>query len=197
MGIREKYPFPSEEDYQYRTQTKQGSKLPKFVLFFVILGSIIIIFTIVGWLFFTPTEVLYSVEGLPDLYKEYLPLLLWLLLGMVVFLGGYILNLILMPWNWLSKNKKPDDYQGTVPIECGETEVKGAGMVQFGFQYYPYALIYIIFDIVGVFLMLWALLFGAFGEENMLIYFAALVLFFMGPLSAFAFWERKAKIKWS
>ncbi|MFX0090746.1 MAG: NADH-quinone oxidoreductase subunit A [Candidatus Hodarchaeota archaeon] len=199
MGIREKYPLPSEEDYKFATESKQGSKLLKIVATIAVLGFVIGTMSIVATLFLTPgSEPLYSVEGLSDVYKNYLPLVLWIFFGCCVFFGALIINLILMPWPFLSRNKKPADWQGTVPIECGETETKGAGMVQFGFQYYPYALIYVVFDVAGVFLMLWALLFGEFHAiPDLYIYFAAIILFLLGPLAAFAYWLKKGKIRWS
>jgi NADH:ubiquinone oxidoreductase subunit 3 (subunit A) len=43
--------------------------------------------------------------------------------------------------------------------ECGEEPI-GEAKIQFHFQYYMFAIIFVIFDIIIVFLMIWALVFS-------------------------------------
>ncbi|MEK6851773.1 MAG: NADH-quinone oxidoreductase subunit A, partial [Candidatus Thermoplasmatota archaeon] len=42
--------------------------------------------------------------------------------------------------------------------ECGEVP-EGEAMIQFHFQYYVFALIFVVFDVAAIFLLLWALSF--------------------------------------
>jgi NADH-quinone oxidoreductase subunit A len=45
--------------------------------------------------------------------------------------------------------------------ECGETPI-GQAQIQFHVQFYVYAIIFVVFDIVTVFLLIWALAFDLF-----------------------------------
>jgi NADH:ubiquinone oxidoreductase subunit 3 (subunit A) len=45
--------------------------------------------------------------------------------------------------------------------ECGEVP-EGEAMVRFHFQYYVFAIMFLVFDVAAIFLLLWALQFGAF-----------------------------------
>jgi NADH:ubiquinone oxidoreductase subunit 3 (subunit A) len=51
--------------------------------------------------------------------------------------------------------------------ECGETPI-GQAQVQFHVQFYVYAIIFVVFDIVTVFLLLWALGFENFDQNDIL-----------------------------
>lgn len=51
--------------------------------------------------------------------------------------------------------------------ECGETPL-GETPLQFHFQYYIYALIFVVFDILAVFLFLWAYVYRSAPAETLL-----------------------------
>jgi NADH:ubiquinone oxidoreductase subunit 3 (subunit A) len=51
--------------------------------------------------------------------------------------------------------------------ECGETPI-GQAQVQFHVQFYIYAIIFVVFDIVTVFLLLWALGFENFDQTDIM-----------------------------
>jgi len=50
------------------------------------------------------------------------------------------------------------DSRGETTYECGEVPI-GDARIQFHFQYYMYAIIFVAFDLVAVFILLWALVF--------------------------------------
>jgi len=50
------------------------------------------------------------------------------------------------------------DPRGETTYECGEVPI-GDARIQFHFQYYMYAIIFVAFDLVAVFILLWALVF--------------------------------------
>lgn len=52
--------------------------------------------------------------------------------------------------------------------ECGEIP-EGAAMIQFHFQYYIFALVFVIFDVVSVFLILWAMAFSTLALSSRLL----------------------------
>lgn len=58
--------------------------------------------------------------------------------------------------------------------ECGELP-EGEAMIQFHFQYYMFAIIFVVFDVAAIFLLLWALAFDATLGSGLA--FASIVLF--------------------
>lgn len=58
--------------------------------------------------------------------------------------------------------------------ECGELP-EGEAMIQFHFQYYMFAIIFVVFDVAAIFLLLWALSFDA--TLGSAVAFASIVLF--------------------
>jgi NADH:ubiquinone oxidoreductase subunit 3 (subunit A) len=80
--------------------------------------------------------------------------------------------------------------------ECGETPI-GQAQVQFHVQFYVYAIIFVVFDIVTVFLLLWALGFENFDQNDILsepyiIAFVFTAIMLVGVYYALA----KEKILW-
>ncbi len=62
--------------------------------------------------------------------------------------------------------------------ECGSEPI-GEAHVQFRFQYYTFALIFVVFDLVATFLMIWAIAFGGLSTTAlslMVVFFAILIL---------------------
>ncbi len=62
--------------------------------------------------------------------------------------------------------------------ECGSEPI-GEAHVQFRFQYYTFALIFVVFDLVATFLMIWAIAFGGLSMTAwslMVVFFAILIL---------------------
>ena len=71
---------------------------------------------------------------------------------------------------WVTKffqPSKPSALKGST-YECGEPPV-GEAQIQFHFQYYMYAIIFVVFDVVTVFFLLWALIYTEFSLEYKLL----------------------------
>lgn len=68
------------------------------------------------------------------------------------------------------------DPRGETTYECGEVPI-GDAQIQFHFQYYMYAIIFVAFDLVTVFVLLWALVFADISELAKLF-----MLMFLGIL---------------
>jgi len=66
---------------------------------------------------------------------------------------------------FLSRYLRPDkrDPRGETTYECGEVPI-GDAQIQFHFQYYMYAIIFVAFDLVTVFVLMWALVFSDLGD---------------------------------
>ncbi|MBR2254774.1 MAG: NADH-quinone oxidoreductase subunit A [Candidatus Methanomethylophilaceae archaeon] len=70
---------------------------------------------------------------------------------------------------------KPTQWMETT-YECGSEPI-GEAHVQFRFQYYAFALIFVVFDLVATFLMIWAVSFSGLS-----ITAQVMMMFFLGVL---------------
>lgn len=79
---------------------------------------------------------------------------------------------------FVSRYFRPDkqDPRSQTTYECGEEPI-GDARIQFHFQYYMYAIIFVAFDLVTVFVLMWALVFADLSEVAKLY-----MLMFLGIL---------------
>ena len=81
---------------------------------------------------------------------------------------------------WVSRfirPKKPTQWMEST-YECGSEPI-GEAHVQFKFQYYTFALIFVVFDLVATFLLIWAVAFSGLSvvaQSLMIAFFAILIL---------------------
>ncbi len=83
------------------------------------------------------------------------------------FIASIILSKLVSPRN-SSKEKN-------ISFECGE-EPSGAGRGQFVFRYYPYVLMFLVFDVASMFMFAWAGAFAVLGLELHIRMFAFLLI---------------------
>lgn len=80
---------------------------------------------------------------------------------------------------WLSRYFRPLQVRKkqTETYECGEVPI-GEAQIQFHFQYYMFAIIFVAFDLVSIFVILWALVFSGLGPiaKVMLLSFLAILM---------------------
>ena len=91
------------------------------------------------------------------------------------------MSLIFAPLAWWASRfvrpKKPTQWMETT-YECGSEPI-GVAQVQFRFQYYTFALIFVVFDLVATFLMIWAVAFSGLSvtaQLMMMLFFGILIL---------------------
>ena len=102
--------------------------------------------------------------------EEFIPILIFQVCLVIMFVLALIISRIVSPRN-------PDPMK-TTPFECGE-ELIGSeeGRTQFVMQYYPYLLMFLIFDVSSMFLFAWAVAFSTFTlESNLSIIIFILVI---------------------
>ena len=108
--------------------------------------------------------------------NEYLPILLFILVGIGVGVGPQVLGYVLGP-------NRPDSRKNS-PYECGFEAFEDARM-KFDVRYYLIAIIFILFDLEIAFLLPWATIFKEivhtdsvrwFGFIEMLVFIAILVV---------------------
>jgi NADH:ubiquinone oxidoreductase subunit 3 (subunit A) len=106
------------------------------------------------------------------LAQEYVPVLILVTIGFLMPVIVFFLTRYFRPKEYAGKNRKRGVYSLLMnklyiqpsdagmknkTYECGEVPL-GDANIQFHFQYYMYAIIFVTFDIVVMFLMIWALL---------------------------------------
>ncbi len=105
--------------------------------------------------------------------EPYLPVLLFILVGIAVGVGPMLLGALIGP-------HRPDA-QKLSPYECGFEAFEDARM-QFDVRYYLVAILFILFDLEIAFIFPWAVSLkeiGFFGFMAMMIFLAILVLGFI------------------
>jgi len=105
--------------------------------------------------------------------ENYLPILVFLVLGVAFGLGPVIMGFMLGP-------RRPDS-EKLSPYECGFEAFEDSRM-KFDVRYYLVAILFIIFDLEIAFLFPWAVVLGKigmFGFVSMVIFLAILVIGFI------------------
>jgi len=100
-----------------------------------------------------------------DLLARYLPVAVFALVCILFPVGTFLATRFI--------RKDVSTPLKDLTYECGELP-EGEAMIQFNFQYYVFALIFVVFDVAAIFLLLWALSFDGGGAA---LGFVPLVLF--------------------
>ncbi len=115
--------------------------------------------------------------------ESYLPILVFVVLGILFGVGPMLAGYLLGP-------QKPDDEKRS-PYECGFEAFEDARM-KFDVRFYLVAILFIIFDLEIAFLFPWAIVLeevGAFGLVSMGVFLALLVV-------GFIYEWRKGALEW-
>ena len=105
--------------------------------------------------------------------ENYLPILIFLILGILVGVGPLAIGYLLGP-------RRPDAQKDS-PYECGFEAFENARM-KFDVRYYLVAILFIIFDLEIAFLFPWAIVLdslGLFGFVAMAVFLGILVVGFI------------------
>ncbi|MCR4407728.1 MAG: NADH-quinone oxidoreductase subunit A [Anaerolineae bacterium] len=112
-----------------------------------------------------------------------------------VFIGLFAIVAAIFPFagfavSYLVRPKRPDPVKSDV-YECGMKPI-GEAWVQFKVQYYLYALIFVIFDVMSVFLFPWAVAYHTLG-----LYALVEMCIFLGILvGGLIYAWRKGALRW-
>lgn len=115
--------------------------------------------------------------------ENYLPVLIFIVLGLVLGVLPVILGKLLAP-------SRPDAEKNS-PYECGFEPFEDA-RIQFDVRYYLVAILFIIFDLEIAFLFPWAVVFKQLGWEAM----AAMGLFLTLLTVGFIYEWKKGALEW-
>lgn len=133
------------------------------------------------------TSVAYSV------YDSYVALIIWAVVGSAMFIGAVLFNYILAPWSRWRKAYVPDESYSETTYECGENPI-GEGRAQTNLQYYSFAIVFVIFDVITAFTLMFSLVYG--GINDPIITLLGYLFFALFPLAVLGFWVHKKAILW-
>ena len=129
-----------------------------------------------------PSRVRARLSGRTSLFLSDIVLLL--MYDFVKFISfGLAKSVRLIPWN-------PNPVKEST-YECG-METVGKAWVQFNFRYYFYALVFLVLDVLVVFLYPWAVSLRALGISGLIIISSVIFIIFIGYLYA---WRKKV-LEW-
>ena len=117
------------------------------------------------------------------LLDNYLPVLLFILVGIAVGIGPIVLGRLLGP-------SRPDAAKLS-PYECGFEAFEDARM-QFDVRYYLVAILFILFDLEIAFLFPWAVSLGTIGFTG----FVAMMVFLAILVVGFIYEWKKGALDW-
>jgi NADH-quinone oxidoreductase subunit A len=107
-----------------------------------------------------------------------------ILVPVFILLLAYLLGFVRI------RPKKPDPAKSST-YECGMQTV-GSSWVQFNFRYYFFALLFVAFDIVTVFLYPWAVTFKGLGSFSLIVMLIFISILVVGLVYA---WRKKV-LEW-
>ena len=120
---------------------------------------------------------------LSDFLKDYLPIIIFLVLALGLSCAFVIVNFILSP-------KKPDPEKLSA-YECGFEPFEDSRM-EFDVRFYLVAILFIIFDLEIAFLFPWAISLGGIGPTGFWS-----MMFFLGVLTiGFIYEWKKGALEW-
>jgi len=115
--------------------------------------------------------------------ENYLPVLIFLVVGMVAGAGMILIGFVL-------GTRRPDD-EKLSPYECGFEAFEDARM-KFDVRYYLVAILFIIFDLEIAFLFPWAVVLDTIGMPG----FVAMVVFLAILVIGFIYEWKKGALEW-
>lgn len=107
------------------------------------------------------------------------------------FLLGVFLVLIIYFLNWLLAPRTKPTAMRNEAYECGDPP-RGSGWQGYNVRFYPFALLFVVFDIEAIFLFAWVAAFktlGLFGFIEVMAFIAVLV-------AGLVYAWRKGALKW-
>jgi NADH-quinone oxidoreductase subunit A len=119
----------------------------------------------------------------PDFLKDYLPIILFLIIALVLSGAFVVINFILSP-----KNPDPEKLSA---YECGFEPFEDSRM-EFDVRFYLVAILFIIFDLEIVFLFPWAISLGNIG----LLGFMSMMIFLFILTIGFIYEWKKGALDW-
>jgi NADH:ubiquinone oxidoreductase subunit 3 (subunit A) len=126
-----------------------------------------------------------------SILQQYLSAFVLFNLGAITVIIFVLLNKFLAPTR--DRSKEIEGLSAFIAYECGEIPI-GEAQTRFNFQYYVFALVFVIFDVVTSFLLAWALSLKELENttEGIIAAGSFLAILFIG----FVYWWRRNALRW-
>ncbi len=122
--------------------------------------------------------------------EEYLYFPIWLLIGLAVPFIVKLLNFLLSPPNTIGPYSK-------TTYECGEVPL-GHAQVRYNFQFFTFAVVFVVFDVLTVILLSFAFIFTRELETGLMIPLLTVTTVFIGILViGLVYWLQKKALLWA
>ena len=126
-----------------------------------------------------------------QILDQYVSSIILFILAFITVLAFMLINKYLAPKR--DKNKEVDGLNAFIAYECGEIPI-GEAQSRFNFQYYVFALVFVVFDVVASLLVVWSLVI-----KDPLLQLSGLisVALFIGMISiGFIYWWARDALRW-
>ncbi len=122
--------------------------------------------------------------------EEYLYFPIWLLIGLAVPFIVKFLNFLLSPSNTISPYSK-------TTYECGEVPL-GHAQVRYNFQFFTFAVVFVVFDVLTVILLSFAFIFTDTVGTALMTPILTVTTVFIGILvMGLVYWLQKKTLLWA
>ena len=125
--------------------------------------------------------------------NQYFSIFVLLNFGVITVVGFVILNKLLAPKR--DTSNQIEGLSSFIAYECGEVPI-GEAQARFNFQYYVFALVFVIFDVVTSILIAWALSLQHIDSVSNSGVIASAGLFIGILLVGFFYWWRRKALRW-
>ncbi len=113
---------------------------------------------------------------------------LFLIVALLFTVSTILIPIILRLFKVVPRKPNPSKY---APFECG-METIGKTWVQFNFRYYAYALVFLVVDVLVLFLYPWATMLRSLGPSSLIAVAILIAIVMVGYIYA---WRKKA-LEW-
>lgn len=112
----------------------------------------------------------------------------------IFLIGGLISPVLIKILQYLLAPNIPRLRRSTTTYECGEKPI-GDAQIKFNTQFFTFAIIFVVFDILTILFLLWAYAFRVIDD----IITAIIIMFLFAALmlSGLFFWIKKGVISWT
>ncbi|MFX0126283.1 MAG: NADH-quinone oxidoreductase subunit A [Candidatus Hodarchaeota archaeon] len=113
----------------------------------------------------------------------------------IFLISGLISPIVIKLVQYLLAPNIPRLKAANTTYECGEKPI-GDAQVRFNTQFFTFAIVFVVFDILTILFLLWAFAFQSFSTSIIITALLAMGIFSIPILGGLFFWMKKGSITW-
>lgn len=114
----------------------------------------------------------------------------------IFLIAGLLTPILIKTIQYLLAPNIPRLKRSTTTYECGEKPI-GDAQVRFPVQFFTFAIVFVVFDILSILFLLWAYAFQVFSETEFVAALAVMGSFAALLLVGLFFWLKKGVMTWA